>query len=47
MLARIIASEAKKKRRHNLLLQSIDLDEKVPDWNEITAAMKAVVRILG
>ncbi len=47
MLARIIDSEAQKQRPHNLLLQSIDLDGKVPDWNDIRAAMKVVVRTLG
>ena len=47
MLARIIVSEAQKRRPHNLLLQSIDLVGKVPDWNDIKAAMKVVVRTLG
>ena len=47
MLARIIVSEAKKQRPDNLLLQSIDLDGKVPDWNDINTAMKVVVRTLG
>ena len=47
MLARIIVSEAKKQHPHNLLLQSIDLDAKIPDWNDIRAAMKVVVRTLG
>ena len=47
MLARIIVSEAKKKHPHNLLLQSIDLDGEVPDWNDIRAAMIVVVRTLS
>ncbi len=47
MLARIIVSEAKKRHPNNLLLQSIDLDEKIPDWNDISAAMSVVVRVLG
>ena len=47
MLARIIVSEAKKRRPQNLLIQSIDLDAKVPDWNDVRAAMKVVVRTLG
>ena len=47
MLARIIVSEAKKQRPDNLLLQSIDLDAKIPDWNDIRAAMKVVLRALG
>jgi hypothetical protein len=47
MLARIIVGEAKKQRPHNLLLHSIDLDAKIPDWNDIRAAMKGVVRTLG
>ena len=47
MLARTIVSEAKKRRPSNLLLQSIDLDAKIPDWNDIRAAMKVVVRTLG
>jgi hypothetical protein len=47
MLARIIVSEAEKQRPHNLLLQSIDLVGKVPDWNDIRAAMNVVVRTLG
>ena len=46
MLARIIVSEAKKRRPQNLLIQSIDLDG-VPDWNDVRAAMKVVVRTLG
>jgi hypothetical protein len=46
MLARIIVSEAKKQHPNNLLLQSIDLDENIPDWNDISAAMSVVVRIL-
>jgi hypothetical protein len=47
MLARIIVSEAQKQRPHNLLLQSIALDEKIPDWNDISAAMSVVVKTLG
>ena len=47
ILARTIVSEAKKRRPSNLLLQSIDLDAKIPDWNDIRAAMKVVVRTLG
>jgi hypothetical protein len=47
MLVRIIVSEAKKQRPDNLLLQSIDLDAKPPDWNDIRAAMKVAVRTLG
>ena len=47
MLARIIVSEAQKQRPHNLLLQRIDLDGMVPDWNDIRTAMKVVVRTLG
>ena len=37
MLARIIVSEAKKQRRNNPLLQSIDLDGDSLDWDHITA----------
>jgi len=47
MLARIIVSEAKKRHPDNLLLQSIDLDEKSPDWNDISTAMSVVVKTLG
>ena len=47
MLARLIVSEAKKRRPHNLLLQTINMDTKVPDWNDVRAAMKVVVRTLG
>jgi len=47
MLARIIVSEAKKHRPDDPLLQSIDLDAKIPDWNDIRAAMKVVERTLG
>ena len=47
MLARIILSEAKKQRPNSSLLQSIDLDAKVPDWNDIRTAMNVVVMILG
>jgi hypothetical protein len=47
MLARIIVSEAKKQHPNNLLLQSIDLDEKIPDWIDISAAMSVVVKTLG
>ena len=47
MPARIIVSEAKKRRPQNLLIQSIDLDAKAPDWNDVRAAMKVVVRTLG
>jgi hypothetical protein len=47
MLARIIVSEAKKRHPDNLLLQSIDLEEKIPDWNDICAAMSVVARTLG
>ena len=47
MLARIILSEAKKERPNSSLLQSIDLDAKVPDWNDIRTAMNVVVMILG
>ncbi len=47
LLARMIVSEAKKRRPQNLLIQSIDLDAKVPDWNDVRAAMKVVVRTLG
>ena len=47
MLARIIVSEAKKQHPHSLLLRSIDLDRKVPNWNDIRAAMKVVLRALG
>jgi hypothetical protein len=47
MLARIIVSEAKKQRPHNLLLQSIDLDAEILDWNDIGTAMKVVVRTFG
>lgn len=47
MLARIIVSEAKKQHPNNLLLQSIDLDANIPDWNDIRTAMKVVVRTLG
>jgi hypothetical protein len=46
MLARVIVSEAKKQHPNNLLLQSIDLDEKIPDWNDISAAMSVVVTTL-
>src|SRR5437879_3430227 len=47
MLARIIVSEARKRHPNNLLLQSIDLDGKVPDWNDIRGAMKVAIRTLG
>ena len=47
MLARILVSEAKKQRPDHLLLQSIDLDAKIPDWIDIQAAMKVVLRALG
>lgn len=47
MLARIILSEAKKQRPDSSLLQGIDLDANVPDWNDISTAMKIVVMILG
>ncbi len=47
MLARIIVGEAKKRRPQNLLIQSIDLDAKAPDWNDVRAVMKVVVRTLG
>ena len=46
MLARIILSEAKKQRPDSSLLQSIDLDEKIPDWNDISTAMNVVVMML-
>ena len=47
MLARIIVTEAKKQRPHDTAIQSIDLEGKIPDWNEIIAAMNVVVRTLG
>jgi hypothetical protein len=46
MLARIIVSEAKKLRPDDLRLQSLDLDSKSPDWNDISAAMNVVVKTL-
>jgi len=47
MPARIIVSEAKKQRPNNLLLQRIDLDADIPDWNDISATMNAIVKNLG
>ena len=47
MLARIVVSEAKKRRPNNQLLQSIDLDSNSPDWNDINVAMNVIMRTLG
>jgi hypothetical protein len=46
MLARIIVSEAKKQCPDDAAIQSIDLEGKAPDWNEISAAMNVIVRAL-
>jgi hypothetical protein len=45
--ARMIVSEAKKQRPDGAEIQSIDLQGKIPDWNEIIAAMNVGVRTLG
>jgi hypothetical protein len=47
MLARIIISEAKKQYPNEAELQSIDLERKIPDWDEISAAMNVIVKTLG
>jgi hypothetical protein len=45
--ARIIVSEAKKKRPNDAAIQSIDLEGNIPDWNEISAAMNVIVKTLS
>ena len=47
LLARIIVSETKKQRPDDAAIQSIDLEGKNPDWNEISAAMSVIVKALG
>jgi hypothetical protein len=47
MLARIIVSETKKQRPDDAAIQSIDFEGKNPDWNDISAAMSAIVKTLG
>jgi hypothetical protein len=47
MLARIIVSEAKKQYPNEAVLQSIDLEENILDWNDISAAMNVIVKTLG
>jgi hypothetical protein len=37
----------RKQRPDGAEIQSIDLEGKIPDWNEIIAAMNVVVRTLG
>jgi len=47
LLARMIVGEAKKQRPDDTPIQSIDLEGKIPDWNEIGAAMNVIVKTLG
>ncbi len=46
LLARIIVSEAKKQRPNDAAIQSIELEETIPAWNDINVAMNVIVRIL-
>ncbi len=46
LLARMIVSEAKKQRPDDVAIQSIDLEGKSPDWNEISTAMNVIVKTL-
>ena len=46
LLARIIVTEAKKQRPNDAAIQSIDLEENIPAWNDINVAMNVIVRIL-
>jgi hypothetical protein len=47
VLARIIVSEGKKQCPTDALIQSIDLEENILDWNDISAAMNVIVKALG
>ena len=47
LLARIIVSEAKRRRPDDATIQSIDLEGHNPDYNEISAAMDVIVKALG
>ena len=46
LLARIIVSEAKKQRPNDAAIQSIELEETIPAWNDINVAMNVIVRTL-
>jgi len=46
LFARIIVSEAKKQRPNDAAIQSIELEETIPAWNDINVAMNVIVRIL-
>jgi hypothetical protein len=47
LLARLIVNEAKQQRPNDAAIQSIDLEENIPDWNEISAAMNVIVKTLS
>jgi len=46
LLARIILTEAKKQRPNDPAIQSINLEENIPAWNDINVAMNVIVRTL-
>ncbi len=47
VLARKIVSEAQKQRPNDAAIQTIDLEGNIPDWNDISTAMKVIVKALG
>ncbi len=46
LLARFIVTEAKRQRPNDAAIQGIDLEGNIPAWNDINAAMDAIVRTL-
>jgi hypothetical protein len=46
LLARFIATEAKRQRPNDAAIQSIDLEENIPAWSDINVAMNVIVRTL-
>ena len=46
LLAGLIVNEAKKQRPNDASIQSIELEENIPAWNDINVAMNVIVRTL-